>query len=167
MCTHISWDLLFHLEGLRTPKEDFYNLESLFGKQDDLWGNILENELISLHLSSFESISKVFTKYKSLVLQCKQCGLERKYEQHVLLVMRNISSVYSVFVSIFHFRISSIPNWNIPSLDAFFESSIQEKDKLVQMWVIHTSKNKALLVTDSNNVQARGKHKGRKTKNID
>ena len=22
MCTHISWDILFHLEGLRNPKED-------------------------------------------------------------------------------------------------------------------------------------------------
>ena len=32
MCTHISRDLLFHLEGLRTPKEAWDKLESLFGK---------------------------------------------------------------------------------------------------------------------------------------
>ena len=36
MCTHISWDLLFHLEGLRTPKEAWDKLESLFSKQDEL-----------------------------------------------------------------------------------------------------------------------------------
>ena len=30
MCTHISQDLLFHLEGLRTSKEAWYMLESLF-----------------------------------------------------------------------------------------------------------------------------------------
>ena len=32
MCTHISRDLLCHLEGLRTPKEAWDKLESLFGK---------------------------------------------------------------------------------------------------------------------------------------
>ena len=36
MCTHISRDLLFHLEGLRTPKEAWDKLESMFGKQDEL-----------------------------------------------------------------------------------------------------------------------------------
>ena len=36
LCTHISRDLFFHLEGLRTPKEDRENLEVLFGKQDEL-----------------------------------------------------------------------------------------------------------------------------------
>ena len=35
------------------------------------------------------------------------------------------------------------------------------------MGVIQTSKNQALLVTESNNVQARGKHKGKETKNND
>ena len=33
LCTHISWDILFHLEGLNTPKEYQENLEFLFGKQ--------------------------------------------------------------------------------------------------------------------------------------
>ena len=33
MCTHISQDLLFHLEGLRTPKEDWEKIEPLFGKK--------------------------------------------------------------------------------------------------------------------------------------
>ena len=35
------------------------------------------------------------------------------------------------------------------------------------MGVIQTSKNQALLVTDSNNAQERGKQKGKETKNID
>ena len=80
MCTHISWDILFHLDGHMTPKEAWEKLEYLFGKQDELRGHILENEIISLEPSSFESIQQFFTKYKSLVLQCKQCGLERKDE---------------------------------------------------------------------------------------
>ena len=39
LCTHISRDLLFHLEGLRIPKEAWEKLEVLFGKQDELRGH--------------------------------------------------------------------------------------------------------------------------------
>ena len=83
-------------------------------------------------------------------------------------VLRKIGLEYSVFVSTFHSgRVPSIPNWKMPSLYDFVESLIQEQDKLVQMGVIDTSKKLELLVTDSNNAQARGKHKGMDTKNID
>ena len=92
LCTHISQDLLFHLEGLETPKEAWEKLESLFGKQDELQGHILENELIALQPSSFETIQRFFTKFKSLALQCKQCEIERKDEQVVLLELRNLGS---------------------------------------------------------------------------
>ena len=56
LCTHISWDIIFHLEGLKTPKEAWEKLEFLFGKQDEIRGHILENELIALHPRSFETI---------------------------------------------------------------------------------------------------------------
>ena len=36
LCTRISRDILFHLEGLNNPKEAWENIESLFGKQDDI-----------------------------------------------------------------------------------------------------------------------------------
>ena len=36
LCTHISKDLLFHLEGLRTPKEAWEKLEYFFGKQYEI-----------------------------------------------------------------------------------------------------------------------------------
>ena len=53
LCTHISIDLLFHLEGLRTPKEAWEKLEVLFGKKYELQEHILENDLIALYPSSF------------------------------------------------------------------------------------------------------------------
>ena len=65
--------------------------------------------------------------------------------------MINLGSEYSVFVSTFHSERASIPNWNMPSLDGFFESLIQDQDKLVQMGVLQTSKNQSLLMSDSNN----------------
>ena len=119
MCTHISRDILFHFEILRTPKEAWDNIEYLFGKQDELRGHILENDLISLQPSSFKSIQQFFTKYKSLVLQCKQCGIERKDENLVLSVLSKLGSEFSIFVSTIHSRIVSIPNWKMSSLDDF------------------------------------------------
>ena len=127
----------------------------------------MENELIALHPNSFETIQHFFTKSKSLAPQCKQCGIERKDEQLVVSILNNFGSKYSIFISTFHFGRASIPNWKIHSLDAFAKSLIQEQDKLVQMGVIQTSKNQALLVAESNNGQARGKHKRKETKNSD
>ena len=43
LCAHISRDLLFHLKGLKTPKEAWEKIEFLFGKQDELQGHTLEN----------------------------------------------------------------------------------------------------------------------------
>ena len=71
LCTHISRDLLFHLKGLRTPKEAWEKLEYLFGKQHELWGYIMDNELVDLHPNNFETIEQFFTKFKSLVVQCR------------------------------------------------------------------------------------------------
>ena len=71
LCTHISKDLLFHLEGLRSPKEAWENIEVLFGKKDELRGHFLENELIALQPNSFYTIQQFFTKFKSLALQCR------------------------------------------------------------------------------------------------
>ena len=133
LCTHISRDLLFHLEGLETPREFWENLKNLFGKQDELQGQLLENELVSLHPSSFVTIEKLFTKIKSLALQCRQCRMERKDEQHVLSILSKLGPEYSVFVSIFHSGRASIPNWRMPSLDSFVESFIQDEEKLIQM----------------------------------
>ena len=48
LCLSVSQDLLFHLLGLKTPKEIWYKLETLYGKQDDLRVYQLENELMSL-----------------------------------------------------------------------------------------------------------------------
>ena len=47
-CLFVSRDLFFHLLGLKTPKEIWDKLETLYGKKDDLRVYQLENELMSL-----------------------------------------------------------------------------------------------------------------------
>ena len=71
MCIHISKELPFHLDGLKTLKEVWEKLESLFGKQDELKGHILDNEFITLNPSKFKTIQQFFSKFKYLVMQCK------------------------------------------------------------------------------------------------
>ena len=68
LCTRISRDLLFHLEGLRTPREYWEKIEVLFGKKDELRGHLPENELVVLHPNNFETIEQFFTKFKFLTI---------------------------------------------------------------------------------------------------
>ena len=76
LCTYISRFILFHLEGLRTPREAWEKLEDLFGKQDELRGHLLENEQVAVHPIKFKTIDRFFTKFKSLELQCRQCRID-------------------------------------------------------------------------------------------
>ena len=66
LCLSISKDLLFHLSGLKTPKEIWDQLSSLNGKQDELRVYQLENELMSLKPRNFETLNDFFTKFKHI-----------------------------------------------------------------------------------------------------
>ena len=89
------------------------------------------NELVSLHPSSFETIEKFFSKFRSLVLQCKQCGIERKDEKNVLSILGKLGPEYSVYVSMFHSKQEIFLDWKLPSLDSSSESLIKEQGKLI------------------------------------
>ena len=93
----------------------------------------MENELISLNPGNFDTINEFFTKFKHLVLQFKQCEVEKKDDQLILSIILKLGANYYVFVSTFHTENITIPNRNVPTLDAFTESLTNEHDKLVQM----------------------------------
>ena len=89
-------------------------------------GHQIENELISLIPSSFESLQLYFSKFKALVLQLKQCGIEKKEEKLVLTILSNIGTNYSVFVSTFNATKLTAQTWKIPTLTDFMESLTEE-----------------------------------------
>ena len=91
----------------------------------------MENGLISLNLGNIETINESFTKFKHLVLQLKQCTVEKKYDQLIIFILLKLGVDYSAFVSTFHTRKLTIPNWKMPTLNAFIESLTNEHDKLV------------------------------------
>ena len=101
-CLSISRELLFSLDSLTSPKEVWEKLESLFGKTDELCGHHLGNEMISLSSTHYDTIEDSFTKFKSLVLQLKQCGIEKKEDQLILSILSKLGPKFSVFVSTFH-----------------------------------------------------------------
>ena len=74
-------------------------IEEIFGKTNEMRQHQIKNESISLSPSRFESLKLYFTKFKALVLQLKQCGIEKKEEQLVLTILSKLGPDYSVFVS--------------------------------------------------------------------
>ena len=83
-------DLLFHVDSLTTPNELWLKLKSLFGKTGELRGHQLENELITLNPTHFETIQDFFSHLKSMVLQLKQCGIEKKEENVIPSIILNL-----------------------------------------------------------------------------
>ena len=63
----VSRDLRFHIQELKTPKKVWDNISSLFDKKDEMRIHQLENDLITLNPSNFESLNEFFTKFKNLI----------------------------------------------------------------------------------------------------
>ena len=122
LCLSISKDLLFHITGLKTPKEIWDQLVSLFDKQDDLRVYQLENELICLQLRNFETLNYFFTNFKHLVLQLKKCEVGKEDDQLILAIFSKLGANYLVFVSTFHIGKLRTLNWKMLTLNAFIES---------------------------------------------
>ena len=116
---------------MKTPKEVLDKFASLFDNKYDPRIYHLENELISLHPSNFETLNDFFTKFKHMVFQFKMCKVEKEDDQIILSILSKIGEYYLVFVSAFHTDKLTKLNWNIPTLNAFIESFTNEHEKLV------------------------------------
>ena len=84
------------------------------------------------------------------MLQLKQCGIEKKYDHLIFSILSNLGSEFYVFISTFHSSKLTAKNWRMHVLVDFMESVTQEKDKLVKMGTIKTTKDKAIIFGVSN-----------------
>jgi hypothetical protein len=140
------------------------------GKQDEMHGHILENELNSLDPSNFENIQDFFMKFKSLLLQLKGCGIDKSKQekQLILSILSKLGPEYVVFVSTFHtVRITLGATWKMPTLDVFIESLMHEQDKLIKMGTIKTPKCMHLLCMKADKSNSKSKQKGKGKKDPD
>ena len=105
-------------------------METLYRKHDDLRVYQLENELMSLQPSNFETLNDFFTKFKHIVLLLKQCNVEKEDDQLILAILSKLGVDYSVFVSTFCAGKLTTPGWKMPTLNAFIESLTCEHDNI-------------------------------------
>ena len=94
LLSSVSRDLRFHIQDLETPKEVWDNLASLFDKHDEMRIHYLENDLITLNPSNFESLNEFFTKFKNLIYQLKQCKAKKDEDQLILAILTNLNADY-------------------------------------------------------------------------
>ena len=71
---NISYSLLFHLDGLTTPRAIWTKFYNLFGIVNELWALQLDVELTSLSPASFPTIEGFLMKFKSLCIVLQGCG---------------------------------------------------------------------------------------------
>ena len=119
----------------------------------------LEKELISLNTSKFKTVNDFFTKFKNLIYQLKQCKVEKEDDQLILAILSKLSADYSVFVSTFQSMRITTPNWNMPTLYAFITSLTYEHDKLIQMGIIRSSRDQALVAGGPKGANDKGKQR--------
>ena len=65
-------------------------------------GHLLEVELNSLDPKKFDNLQDFFTKFKSLLRELKDCGIDKSKaeKQLILAIMEKLGPKYSVFVSV-------------------------------------------------------------------
>ena len=83
-----------------------------------------------------------------------------------MIILSKLGPDYSVFVSNCHATRLVVPKWKIPSLNTFLNSLTKEKDKLIHMGVLNSSKGKdhALMVQGNKNVKSKEKQIVKKPK---
>ena len=114
--------------------------------------------MISLHPANFETLNDFFTKFKHLVFQLNLCKVEKDDDKLILAILSKLGADYSLFVSTFHSMNLSTPNWKIPTLNSI-ESLTQEHDKLIQMGIIRSSRDQALVAGGPKVANYKGKQK--------
>jgi hypothetical protein len=99
---YISHDLRFHLQEIDDPNEAWEKLESMFGKHNIIWAHQLENQILNLSPDYFSCIEDYLSNFKTLRILCEECTLKLEEEHCIYIILSNIGSAYSLFVSTFY-----------------------------------------------------------------
>jgi hypothetical protein len=143
----ISPDLRYHLQEIDDPKEAWDKIESVFGKLNIIRGQQLENKILTLSPSDFSCLGDYLSKFKTLRILCEECKIKMEEERCIYLILSELGSAYSMFVSTFYAMREALGKaYEKPILESFCSSLIREEYKLIQLGVIITAgtSNKAL-----------------------
>jgi hypothetical protein len=145
LCLRISPDLLFHVNTCKTPNDVWIKLKDLLGKQDNLRGHHLENDLHAINPRYLETLKDYYYKFKTFLSHVKACVIDNKDEELIFSILTKLGPEYFVYTSSFHTTILVMwSTWKIPSLDDFMESVIHEQTNIIQIGALKNSKPHAL-----------------------
>ena len=97
-------------------------------------GHMLELDLNTLDLKSFDNMRDLFTKFKYLILSLATCGIDKSKQvnQLIITILAKLGPQYVVYVSTFHSgRYLMGTNWKMPTMDQFVDSLTHEKAKII------------------------------------
>jgi hypothetical protein len=77
----ISSNLRFHLQGINVADESWETLEVVFGKNNIIRAQQLENQLNTLSPNYFPFIEDYLSKFKTLRILCIECNLDLKEDR--------------------------------------------------------------------------------------
>jgi hypothetical protein len=161
ICLSISRDFMFHVDTVSSPNGVWTKLGELFGKQDELRAYSLDNELIGLNPSNFDSLQEYFTKFKSLLVQLKDFKVVKKYEKLIISILSKLGPDYSVSVSSFHALKLTTLKWKMPYLDDFIEELTEDHEKLVSIGSINGSIYNSLVANEARKSNFKDQKKGK------
>jgi hypothetical protein len=74
----------------------------VFGKQNIIRAQQLENQVLTLSPSDFYFIEDYLSKFKTLIYLCEECNIKMDEECCIYLILSKLGSAYYVFVSTFY-----------------------------------------------------------------
>ena len=87
---NIFASLLFHLDGLTTPRAIWTKLYNLFGIVNEFWALQFDVELISLTPAIFPIIEDFLMKFKSLGRFLQGCGKNKIDNECIFLILSKL-----------------------------------------------------------------------------
>jgi hypothetical protein len=121
----------------------------VFGKHNVIQAQQVENWLMNLSPNDFPCMENYLSKFKALVILCKDYKIVLEDDQCIYVILANLGSAYFVFVFTFYVIRESLGSaYKEPTLESFCDSLIRQQDKFLQLGVINTActSNKALVV---------------------
>jgi hypothetical protein len=64
--------------------------------------NQLENQILTLSPNDFSCIEVYLSKFKTLRILCEECNIKLEEERCIYIILSNLGSAYSMFVSTFY-----------------------------------------------------------------
>ena len=86
----ISTNLRFHISEIDELDKAWENLESMFGKHNEIRGHQLENELIYLNPSDFHAFKIIYLSIKLLDSYVKNARLRKKTNSVFIIFFPNL-----------------------------------------------------------------------------